>query len=60
MDLHKTDPEFTERFEYFAFHEAPNEEGQQLPEKNALYGNLSGSYRLRRRGRIQGNAAESA
>lgn len=33
MDLHKTDPEFTERFEYFAFHEAPNEEGQQLPEK---------------------------
>ena len=40
-------------FEYFAFHEAPNEEGQQLPEKNALYGNLSGSYRLRRRGRIQ-------
>lgn len=33
MDLHKTDPEFAERFEYFAFHEAPKEEGGQLPEK---------------------------
>lgn len=33
MDLHKTDPEFAQRFEYFAFQEAPNEEGWQLPEK---------------------------
>ena len=33
MDLHKTDPEFAERFEYFAFCEVPNEKGQQLPEK---------------------------
>lgn len=33
MDLHKTDPEFAQRFEYFAFQEAPNEEGRQLPEK---------------------------
>lgn len=33
MDLHKTDPEFMERFEYFAFQEAVNEEGQQLPEE---------------------------
>ena len=33
MDLHKTDPEFAERFEYFAFQEVPNEEGRQLPEK---------------------------
>lgn len=33
MDLHKTDPEFAERFAYFAFQEVPNEEGQQLPEK---------------------------
>ena len=30
MDLHKTDPEFAERFEYFAFHEVVNEENQQL------------------------------
>lgn len=33
MDLHKTDPEFAQRFEYFAFQEVPNEEGRQLPEK---------------------------
>ena len=32
MDLHKTDPEFMERFEYFAFDEVVNEKGQQLPE----------------------------
>lgn len=30
MDMHKTDPEFAERFEHFAFDEAVNEEGQQL------------------------------
>ena len=28
----KTDPEFAERFEHFAFDEVPNEEGQQLDE----------------------------
>ncbi len=33
MDLHMTDPEFAERFAYFAFHEVPNEESQQLDEK---------------------------
>ncbi len=33
MDLHRTDPEFTERFEHFAFLEVPNEENQQLDEK---------------------------
>ena len=33
MDLHITDPEFLERFEYFAFTEVPNEENQQLDEK---------------------------
>lgn len=33
MDFQKTDPEFAERFAYFAFQEVPNEEGQQLPEK---------------------------
>lgn len=32
MNLRKTDPEFTERFEHFAFDEVVNEEGQQLPE----------------------------
>ncbi len=30
MDLQKTDPEFTERFKYFAFGEVINEESQQL------------------------------
>ena len=33
MDLHTTDPEFTERFEYFAFREVPNEKNQQLPKR---------------------------
>lgn len=33
MDYHKTDPEFMERFEQFAFQEVPNEEGQQLDDK---------------------------
>ena len=32
MNLHRTDPEFAERFEYFAFDEVINEQGQQLPE----------------------------
>lgn len=32
-DLEKTDPEFTERFQNFAFDEVVNEEGQQLPDK---------------------------
>lgn len=30
MDIKKTDPEFAERFEHFAFNEVVNEEGQQL------------------------------
>lgn len=30
MNLHKTDPEFTERFEHFAFQEVVNEKNQQL------------------------------
>lgn len=33
MNLHKTDPEFLERFAYFAFDEVINEENQQLDEK---------------------------
>lgn len=33
MDLHITDPEFMERFEYFAFNEVPNDENEQLDEK---------------------------
>ena len=33
MDWHITDPEFTERFEYFAFTEVPGEKNQQLDEK---------------------------
>ncbi len=33
MDLHRTDPEFIERFEHFAFEEVPSEENQQLEEK---------------------------
>ncbi len=31
-NLRKTDPEFMERFEHFAFEEVPSEEGQQLDE----------------------------
>ena len=31
-DYNKTDPEFMERFEHFAFDEVVNEEGQQLDE----------------------------
>ena len=31
MDYRKTDPEFMERAEHFAFEEVVNEEGQQLP-----------------------------
>ena len=31
MDMRRTDPEFTERFEHFALDEVVNEEGQQLP-----------------------------
>ena len=30
MELHKTDPEFAERLEHFAFDEVVNEENQQL------------------------------
>lgn len=36
MNLHKTDPEFAERFEYFAFHEVVKEDSQQL-EANTRY-----------------------
>ena len=32
MDLHKTDPEFAQRFAYFAFEEVVKEENQQLDE----------------------------
>lgn len=33
MNLYETDPEFMERFEHFAFQEAVNEDGQQLPDE---------------------------
>lgn len=33
MDLHKTDREFIERFEHFAFDEVVNEENEQLDGK---------------------------
>ncbi len=33
MNLHATDPEFMERFEYFAYEEAVHEKGQELPEE---------------------------
>ena len=32
MDIKKTDPEFAQRFEHFAFEEVPREEGARLPE----------------------------
>lgn len=31
MNLHVTNPEFMERFEYFAYEEAVQEKGQELP-----------------------------
>lgn len=34
-NLRKTDPEFMERFEHFAFEEVPNEAGQQLDEETS-------------------------
>ena len=33
MDIKKTDPEFAQRFEHFAFEEVPLEEGARLPEQ---------------------------
>lgn len=33
MNDWQMDPEFTERFEHFAFSEVPNEQGQQLDEQ---------------------------
>lgn len=41
MDLHSTDPEFMERFAYFAFNEVPGEENQQLDEKTRYMAILS-------------------
>ena len=32
MNLYETDPEFTERMEYFAFEEVVKEPGQELPD----------------------------
>lgn len=34
MDLYKTDPEFAQRFAYFAFEEVVNEENQKIDEKS--------------------------
>ena len=31
MNLHVTNPEFMERFEYFAYEEVVQEKGQELP-----------------------------
>ncbi len=41
MDLHITDPEFMERFEYFALNEVPNDENGQLNEKTRYIAILS-------------------
>lgn len=46
MDLHKSDKEFIERFEYFAFDEVVNENGEQLDGKTrymAILATLIGS-----------------
>lgn len=59
MDLHITDPEFAERFEYFAFSEVPNEENQQLEEKTRCMVILGGTDRLRRCRRLQGASSDS-
>ena len=37
MNLKKTDPEFAERFEHFAFDEVVNEENQQLEPPTDVY-----------------------
>lgn len=42
MNDWQMDPEFTERFEHFAFSEVPNEQGQQLDEQTRHMGH-SGS-----------------
>ena len=34
MELYKTDPEFMERVEHFAFDEVVNEEGQQMDKED--------------------------
>ena len=49
----KTDPEFAERFEYFAFDEVVNEEGQQLDEITRYMAISAALIGCRRRGRIQ-------
>jgi hypothetical protein len=36
MDWKKTDPEFAERFEHFAFDKVVNEDGQQLPGETGI------------------------
>ena len=44
MDYRKTDPEFAERFEHFAFDEVVNEQGQQLDDVTRHMAILAVSY----------------
>lgn len=52
MSLKVTDPEFIERFEYFAFNEVVNEESCQLETETRYTVVLAAIIRMRRRGRL--------
>ena len=47
-DLYRTDPEFMERFEHFAFDEVVNEPGEQLEPEDAVYGDIGVAFGVRR------------
>lgn len=53
MSLHKTDPEFAERFDYFVLNEVAKEEKQQLIRIfYPLPGDFGSANRMRRHRRI--------
>ena len=59
-DLKKTDPEFAERFEHFAFDEVINEDGQRLEAPVRRLAILAAAARSRRRGRIRRDSPDGA
>lgn len=52
MNLHKTDPEFAKRFDYFVLNEVVKEEKQQLESSTPLPGDFGSANRMRRHRRI--------
>ena len=61
QNLNVTDPEFAERFEYFAFDEVVNDKEQELPVRTRWEQPLLASLMGRRRyGCIQTDASGSA